>query len=103
MMKKLLPALIVVIALVLQAPAARACTALMITDTKGNAYSGKTMEYAVPLPFEMTYVPAGTKVNSIAPGEKPGLSFETKYSVLGVGADPGMGSGLNMMVESAND
>ena len=75
----------------------------MITDTKGNGYSGKTMEYAVPLPFEMTYVPAGTKVNSVAPGSKPGFSFETKYPVLGVSANPGMGSGLNMMVESAND
>lgn len=61
------------------------------------------MEYAVPLPFEMTYVPAGTKVASIAPGNKPGLSFETKYPVLGVSADVGVGSGLNMMVESAND
>ena len=102
-MKKFLPAALVVASLLLEAPAGRACTALMITDTKGNAYSGKTMEYAAPLPFEMTYVPAGTKVASIAPGNKPGLSFETKYPVLGVSADPGVGSGLNMMVESAND
>jgi len=102
-MKKVIHTLTLVVALVLQAPAARACTALMITDTEGNAYSGKTMEYAVPLPFEMTYVPAGTKVASIAPGNKPGFSFETKYPVLGVSADPGVGSGLNMMVESAND
>lgn len=91
------------LSLVMAVSSARACTALMITDKQGNAYSGKTMEYAVPLPFEMTYVPAGTKVASIAPGNKPGLSFETKYPVLGVSADPGMGSGLNMMVESAND
>lgn len=82
---------------------ARACTALMITDTKGNAYSGKTLEYAVPLPFEMSYVPAGTKVVSVAPGNKAGLSFETKYAVLGVSADSGVGNGPNMMVESAND
>jgi penicillin V acylase-like amidase (Ntn superfamily) len=75
----------------------------MITDTKGNAYSGKTMEYASALPFEMTYVPAGTKVVSIAPGKKPGLSFETKFPVLGVSADVGVGDGPNMMVESAND
>lgn len=91
------------IALMLQSPTARACTALMITDTKGNAYSGKTMEYASPLPFEMTYVPAGTKVVSIAPGKKPGLSFETKFPVLGVSADAGVGSGMDMMVEAAND
>jgi penicillin V acylase-like amidase (Ntn superfamily) len=87
----------------LQAPAAHACTALMITDTKGNAYSAKTMEYAVPMPFEMSYVPAGTKVISVAPGNKPGLSFETKYPVLGVSADVGVGNGINMMVESANN
>lgn len=103
MMKKVIPVAIVAAAFYLQGPAARACTALMITDTKGNGYSGKTMEYASQLPFEMTYVPAGTKVASIAPGRKPGLSFETKYPVLGVSANPGLGSSMNMMVEAAND
>lgn len=87
----------------LQVPAVRACTALMITDTKGNAYSAKTMEYAASMPFEMSYVPTGTKVVSVAPGNKPGLSFETKYPVLGVSADAGVGNGINMMVESANN
>ena len=87
----------------LAVPTASACTALMITDKKGNAYSAKTMEYAVPMPFEMSYVPAGTKVVSVAPGNKPGLSFETKYPVLGVSADVGVGNGINMMVESANN
>lgn len=102
-MRNVFPRCLLAVALVLQAPTARACTALMITDTKGNAYSGKTMEYASPLPFEMTYVPAGTKVVSIAPGKKPGLSFETKFPVLGVSADAGVGSGMDMMVEAAND
>ena len=102
-MKKFIPAALLVAALMLQVPAVRACTALMITDTKGNAYSAKTMEYASPMPFEMSYVPAGTKVVSVAPGNKPGLSFETKYPVLGVSADTGVGNGINMMVESANN
>ncbi len=84
-------------------PSAQACTALMITDKQGNAYSGKTMEYAVPLPFEMTYVPAGTKVVSVAPGNEPGLPFETKYPVLGVSGDVGVGNGINMMVEAINN
>jgi penicillin V acylase-like amidase (Ntn superfamily) len=87
----------------LAVPTASACTALMITDIKGNAYSAKTMEYAVPMPFEMSYVPAGTKVVSVAPGNKPGLSFETKYPVLGVSADVGVGKGINMIVEAANN
>ncbi|MFZ4483051.1 MAG: choloylglycine hydrolase, partial [Chthoniobacterales bacterium] len=64
-MRKVLPAALLVASLMLQAPAAHACTALMVTDTKGNAYSAKTMEYAVPMPFEMSYVPAGTKVVSV--------------------------------------
>ena len=95
--------LLLILSLVIAVPFAYACTALMITDTKGNAYSAKTMEYAVPMPFAMSYVPAGTKVVSVAPGNKPGLSFETKYPVLGVGANVGVGSGLNMLAEAAND
>ncbi len=94
---------VLTLSLIAAAPSALACTALMITDKQGNAYSGKTLEYAVPLPFEMSYVPAGTKVVSVAPGNKPGLSFETKYPVLGVSAASGVGDGPNMMVESAND
>jgi choloylglycine hydrolase len=87
----------------LAVPLARACTALMITDKKGNTYSGKTMEYAAALPFTMSYVPAGTKVVSVAPGKKPGLSFETKYAVLGIGANVGVGSDIGMLAEAAND
>ncbi len=95
--------LLAILTTALAVPTASACTALMITDKKGNAYSAKTMEYAVPMPFEMSYVPAGTKVVSVAPGNKPGLPFETKYPVLGVSADVGVGNGINMMVESANN
>ncbi len=95
--------LLLTLSLVIAVPFAHACTALMITDKQGNAYSAKTMEYAVPMPFAMSYVPAGTKVVSIAPDKKPGLSFETKYPVLGVGANVGVGSGLNMLAEAAND
>ncbi len=95
--------LFLALSLVIAAPSTRACTALMITDKQGNAYSGKTMEYASPLPFAMSYIPAGTKVVSVAPGNKPGLSFETKYPVLGVGANVGVGSGLDMLAEATND
>jgi len=102
-MKQLPFFLVLTLPLIAAEPSARACTALMITDKQGNAYSGKTMEYAAALPFEMSYVPAGTKVVSVAPGSKPGVSFETKYPVLGVSADSGVGDGPNMMVESAND
>ena len=90
-------------ALAMTAGPALACTALMITDTQGNVYSGKTLEFAAKLPFEMAFVPAGTKVSSPAPSGRTGLAFETRFPVLGVGADPGLGAGSLMMVEAIND
>jgi len=75
----------------------------MITDKQGNAYNGKTLEYATPMPFEMAYIPAKTKVTSLAPESRPGLSFETQYAVLGVGIDAGLGTGTDTMLEAVND
>jgi len=59
------------------------CTALMVTDTQGFAYSGKTMEYSGPLPMEMTFVPVGTRITSIAPDRSDGHTFTTKFAFLG--------------------
>ena len=66
---------------------ASACTALMITDVNGIAYSGKTMEYSTPIPLVMTDMPAGSKRVSLAPDGSDGVSFTTKYPILG-GAAP---------------
>ena len=94
---------ILALALALPASSMWACTALMITDKQGNGYSGKTMEYATAMPFEMVYLPISTKVISLAPNGRPGLSFETQYAVLGVGIDAGLGAGTDMMAEAVND
>lgn len=84
---------------------ASACTALMITDANGVAYSGKTMEYSTPIPLLMTYMPAGTKVVSLAPDGSDGMSFTTKYPILGGATAAAMQPGAHqgMMVEAAND
>ena len=91
--------------MVLTAGPASACTALMITDTNGIAYSGKTMEYSSPIPLSMTYMPAGTRVVSLAADGSDGMSFTTRYPILGgatpVALQPGAHQG--MMVEAAND
>ena len=84
---------------------ASACTALMITDTSGMAYSGKTMEFSEPLPLAMTYVPSGTEMISLAAGGGDGMRFTTRYAILG-GATPAAaqpGAHQGMMVEAAND
>ena len=92
-------------ALMAAAGPASACTALMITDVNGVAYSGKTMEYSTPIPLVMTYMPAGTKLVSLAPDGSDALSFTTKYPVLGGAAPAAMmpGADQGMMVEAAND
>jgi choloylglycine hydrolase len=83
-MKQLLPALLVVAALLLQTPAAQACTTILVTDASGRAYHGRTLEFSVLLPMDMTYFPAGTKVVSSTPAGKQGLTFDTKYPILGM-------------------
>jgi penicillin V acylase-like amidase (Ntn superfamily) len=83
-MKKFLPALPVIAALLLQAPAAQACTTILVTDTSGRAYHGRTLEYSSLLPMDMTYFPAGTKVISSTPAGNQGLTFDTKYPILGM-------------------
>jgi penicillin V acylase-like amidase (Ntn superfamily) len=83
-MKKLLPSLPVIAALLLQAPAVQACTTILVTDTSGRAYHGRTLEFSVILPMDMTYFPAGTKVISSTPAGNQGLTFDTKYPILGM-------------------
>jgi penicillin V acylase-like amidase (Ntn superfamily) len=83
-MKKLLPSLPVIVALLLQAPAIQACTTILVTDTSGRAYHGRTLEFSVILPMDMTYFPAGTKVISSTPAGNQGLTFDTKYPILGM-------------------
>jgi penicillin V acylase-like amidase (Ntn superfamily) len=83
-MKKFLPALLVITALLLQAPAAQACTTILVTDASGRAYHGRTLEFSVLLPMDMTYFPAGTKVISSTPAGNQGLTFDTKYPILGM-------------------
>lgn len=41
------------------------------------------MEYGSLLPLDMTYFPAGTKVVSATPTGNQGLTFDTKYPILG--------------------
>lgn len=82
--KKLLTALLIIAALLLQVPAAQACTTILVTDTSGRAYHGRTLEFSVLLPMDMTYFPAGTKVISSTPAGNRGLTFDTKYSILGM-------------------
>ena len=63
-----------------------ACTSILITDANGRGYHGRTLEYSVLIPTSMTYFPAGTKITSSAPSGTQGLTFDTKYAMLGMTA-----------------
>ncbi len=60
-----------------------ACTALMYRDANGNAYQARTNEYPGYQPDELTYFPVGTRIESSTPEGKQGLTFNTKYAILG--------------------
>lgn len=63
-----------------------ACTSLMITDVNGNAYHGRTLEFSSIVPTAMTYMPAGTKIESFTPTGSQGKTFNTNYAILGMTA-----------------
>ena len=61
-----------------------ACTVLAIKDANGNVYQGRTNEFAGQQPDDITYWPAGTRMESLTPDGKQGKVFNTKYGVLAV-------------------
>lgn len=82
MKKKLLIALCLTGA-VFNITTANACTTLIIKDTQGGVYQGRTMEFGDGLPqMYLNYYPVGSKFKANAPeGRKP-LNYKAKYAVL---------------------
>ena len=80
-----------------------ACTAMVIIDANGAAYNGKTMEFSYPMPLNMEYVPAGTKIRSKTPNGKTGMEFSTKYPVLGLGMLALPSANQDTIVEGINN
>ncbi len=79
------------------------CTALLYTDIHGNAYKGRTLEYSFRVPTFLTFVPAGSYVESMTPDGQKGMSFNTKYSFLGMSGDIVPGAKQSTFCEGAND
>lgn len=102
-LKKTLSSIVAAAYLLGSTGSALACTALAITDTNGLGYSGKTMEYSQPIPLLMQYIPAGTKMVSLTPSGADGMTFVTKYGILGGGMQPYKQAHQDMMVEAIND
>lgn len=80
-----------------------ACTTLMVMDANGNAYHARTNEFSGLLPEGMTYFPAGTKIESVAPSGKQGLTFNTKYAMLGISINVLPNIKQTTLFDGAND
>ena len=60
------------------------CTTMMTFDTSGRGYLGRTIEYSQLMPTTLTYMPAGTYIESSTPDGKQGKTFNTLYPILAV-------------------
>lgn len=82
---------------------ALACTSIAVADTKGNIYHARTMEFAGSIPSQLTYMPAGTKIESVTPANKPGVTFNTKYAILGMSGEFIKGTKQPTVGDAIND
>lgn len=86
-----------------QIAAVQACTMLAINDEQGNVYKGRTLEFSGVFPSSLSYLPAGTHVESETPDGKQGMTFDTKYNILGMLAPIVPGSKQQTILDGMND
>ena len=80
------------------APAAQACTTLLLTAKDGAVVSGRTMEFGFDVQSEVMVVPAGTAMTGSLPGGAKGISYTTKYGMIGANA-----LGFPVIVDGINE
>ncbi|MGG4609673.1 linear amide C-N hydrolase [Providencia sp. Me31A] len=60
------------------------CTSLSITDSHNNIYQGRTLELTENLPSWITYYPTNTFFQKKAPNGENGISYISKFNILGI-------------------
>lgn len=79
------------------APMAEACTSFLLKATDGSPVYGRTMEFGFKLQSDAIVIPRGYALMATGPGGKPGLTWKTRYGVVGLNAFgvPVVTDGLN--------
>jgi choloylglycine hydrolase len=74
-----------------------ACTGICIKPKDGAVIHARTLEFAFDFSSNVIVIPKNMKFVGTAPGNKPGLSWKTKYGMVGVNAfdKPVIVDGLN--------
>jgi choloylglycine hydrolase len=97
-MKRLVPFAAFAIALLLGWQAARACTGIRLIAKDGSVVVARTLEFGADLQSKVGVFPAGTTITGQLPNNATGMSFKTKYGIVGANA-----FGLAMTVDGLND
>ena len=65
------------------APVAHACTGIELTAKDGGVVAARTLEFGIDPKSEVMVVPAGTAITGTLPDGGKGISYVTKYGVVG--------------------
>lgn len=68
------------------ATSALACTGISLDAQDGAAIRGRTLEFGFPLQSNVIVVPAGTEFSGSLPGGGKGLTYRTRYGIVGANA-----------------
>jgi len=63
-----------------------ACTGISLKATDGAAIRGRTLEFGFPLQSNVIVVPAGKEFTATLPDGGKGLSYKTRYGIVGANA-----------------
>jgi len=59
------------------------CTSFKLTAKDGSVVVGRSMEYAIPVNWDLVITPRGAKGSSVGP-DGPGVQWDTKYGHAGI-------------------
>jgi len=65
---------------------AEACTGISLKAKDGAAIRGRTLEFGFPMQSNVIVVPAGKEMNGTLPDGRKGLSYTSRYAVVGANA-----------------
>src|SRR5207253_3258191 len=64
-------------------PVAQACTGIELTAKEGAVVAARTLEFGIDPKSEAMIIPAGTSISGTLPDGGKGISYVTKYGVVG--------------------
>ena len=97
-MKRYLTVLVLAAISLLAWQTARACTGIRLIAKDGAVVVARTLEFGVDLESKVGVFPAGTVIAGSLPDNATGISFTTKYGIVGANA-----FGLSTVVDGMND